>query len=76
MLSVLLAFSTACFWYIQDRPVSPLLRRNFIILVFCPHQVLVYITVVVYKKHVFSFHPLVGNKFKINNYSSSNEVAM
>ena len=57
--------------------VPTLLRQgNFIILVLRPQQVLVYITVVVYKKHIFSFHPLVFKKLKLNNSSSSDEVAI
>ena len=64
------------FGTVQDRPASLLLRGNFIILVLRPQQVLVYITVVVYKKHIFSFHPAVYNKFKLNNSSASNEVAI
>ena len=55
---------------------SLLLRENFIILVLRTQQVLVYITVFVYKNHVFSFHPLVYNKLKLNDSSSSNEVAI
>ena len=54
---------------------SLLLRGNFIILVLRPQQVQAYITVVVYKKHIFSFRPLVYKKFKLINYSSCNEVA-
>ena len=50
------------------------LRGNFIILVLRPQQV--YITVVVYKEHTYSFHPLVYKKLKLNNSSSSNEVAI
>ena len=55
---------------------SLLRQGNFIILVLRTQQVLVYITVVVCKNHVFSFHPLVYNKFKLNDSSSSNEVAI
>ena len=36
-----------------------IVRGNFIILVLCPQQLLVYITVVSSKKYIFSFHPLV-----------------
>ena len=55
---------------------SLLLQGNFIILVLRTQQVLVYITVFVYKNHVSSFHPPVHNKFKLNDSSSSNEVAI
>ena len=53
---------------------SLLLRGNLIIFVLRPQQV--YITVVVSRKHTFSFHPLVYRKLKLNNFSSSNEVAI
>ena len=53
-----------------------LLRGNFIILVLRPQQVLVNITVGVYKKHILTFHPLVYKKLKLNNSSSSNDVAI
>ena len=57
-----------------------LLRQNFIILVapvlvYRAQQVAVYITVVFYEKHIFSFHPLEDKKLKLSNSSFSNEVA-
>ena len=55
---------------------SLLLWETFIVLVLRPQQALVYISVVVYKKSIFSFNPLVCKKLKLNNSSASNEVAI